>query len=619
MTTTTERKRALPTPPPGGPDPPEVLQSDSEPDEIKETPFDSAPDSLPAVPVASALAPIKNQIAKPRSAPKPKHFKYSSASGKGMQPNDFFAYWESLPADIKSQCKAYVYMNWPVIARPAPTKKNPKGTTHQIDMLPGEDVIRDEDDFLHRYSSGDFMIRLNEQVVKRGTIAMCTLRLRDTEQPPRVPDLNWLVREDPANASYINQLRLDSARLPWEGPAPEEEDEMAVNTAVTEQLTQTVERLTDKVISQAERRNEAPPQQTDPVAGKLASMNLDTIRESVTMGNGIIKDAMAQATAIAGKQADPIAMIAPLVALLKDLSPKPDSGSSDMIRLMMEQQAAHHKEMTTLLMEQVRQSREDAAAAKLQAHPAGAPGAAPGSLIEQVKSLGELWDVMSNLRGKGADAEDAAEALAGGGGKASALLQLVPLAGGLLNGIIGGVANAVYNYAVAARGIGEPAPPPAAAANPELGPGTAPAEAPKQNPAEIVLNQIRQPLTEALNQGKTGYEFAEDLISFTSSRGLYDQLHEVGKENLFILIQRFDAQLWAFLTSISSRANVFFDEFLGYDAWLATQPQEDEDENEPDEAEPIEAQEIPAEAVTSVSVATAPVAGPQPVQRPKRG
>ena len=86
------------------------------------------------------------------------------------------------------------------------------------------------------------------------------------------------------------------------------------------------------------------------------------------------------------------------------------------------------------------------------------------------------------------------------------------------------------------------------------------------------LVYIRQPLIDALNQDKNGYEFAGDLVQF-AGRGMYQRVLELGKENL-VKILATDKPLWAFLSSIPQRTNQFLDEFLTYDEWLSKQPAE---------------------------------------------
>jgi hypothetical protein len=519
---------------------------------------------------------------KPRIAPKPRHFKYSSSAGKGMQPNDFFAYWERLPADIKGQCKVYVYMNWPVIARPSPTKKNPSHTTHQLDMLAGEDVIHDEDEFLHRYSSGDFLIRLNEQVVQNKTICMCTLRLRDNEHPPHVPDLNWLDRDDPANTSYINQLRERGIQLPWESvpEMQEEEDEMAVNTAVVEQLGSTVERLADKVIAQGnqQKATEQPAQSIDTAAAKAS---MDLIKEGGSIAQKMVQDAVTRASEVAGKQGDPLELLTKLAGVLKAIMPpppQPDTSAMETFKLILAQQAEHHKTITTLLQSRIDHLETEATRMRTEAV-AGGPAHAP-TLADQLRGLLELKDSLASLLGHGEEGEPAA---GGGGGKAPTWLQF---AGPLLNGaaaIVGGFANAAYNAAVAKTGTGQPQAPPAAApANAEQpgAPGELPGAAQPEesvNPYIFILQNVRQPLMDALNNGLSGYTFAENMIEY-HGEGLYAAIKQLGKANLYTIIQRYDMALWTFLQTISQKANTFMDEFLDYENWAKQQEAEAEAE-----------------------------------------
>lgn len=161
----------------------------------------------------------------------------------------------------------YVYRKWPVVN--LPTGKQ------YIDKVAGEDWdVFDYEGLLRRYGSGQYQIRVNDQMTKdakgQNTVCLAMLNIRDMEDfPPIIKDMLTVDWNDPSTVSYIQYLQRHRIQVKGSGVAAlenipngidlnhesESRNEDAEMAAVTEKLL-------DRVFAQEDRareREQPPP------------------------------------------------------------------------------------------------------------------------------------------------------------------------------------------------------------------------------------------------------------------------------------------------------------------------------------------------------------------------
>lgn len=546
----------------------------------------------------SKIQPAKSDITP--HVPKLQHFKFSTDRPAGQRPNDFFRGWSKLAPDDQAQLVAYVYRSWPVIRIMSVDSKGNMKPSMQIAKIPGGRPVIDLDDMMHQFGGGDYTIRLNTD----HTIAHCTITgLRHNDHPPVIPDLNWLVMDDPANRSYIEMLRMRGVKLP--GSEQEQTDDMAQVQAL-ETMSQTVQGLTDKLIEQSERASDraaerapAPP----PDAGAQAQLKgMEVVTEAAKISNQMIQGAANSAREMQARTGDPMATLDKAADLINKLrgsekavtpstavdpmdtlnkaadlltklrGPDKPVAEDTTVKLLMQQLMDRQNELQKQLFQV--QNERILFAEKLAADKAAIPippAAAESSLAKMIREYKDLRDLINP--------EGEAEPAAKTGNKLVDLLPSLIQGGLLLASVIG---NAIFN----ARTQGPPVPPPqpqpglapelAAAAvaagainpapAPDPGAGSAPSEADRYT---MMLRQMEGPLLTSLNEGQSGDEFADTLIRW-AGRIPYDHLKGLGKDAILALLQTYQP-IWLQVTQIPQRFNQFLDEFLDYDEIMAAQ------------------------------------------------
>lgn len=560
-------------------------------------------------PVSATQTQDSGGQSKPKAPPKPPHFKYGSTYPSGQRPDNFFSYLHNLDPRYQDYMVLYVYRHWPVVRRFKPNDPKDKGTT-QIDKLTVGEAPHTLDDMLHRYGSGDYTILANDQVVLKKTITRCNITgLRDEHHPP-VVDLDTLVLTDPTNASYLKDLRLRGVHIPGD-PESQSQSEGEDMAAVTE-LTRTVENLTDKVVRVSERAMErqeqsAPPQAPLPVDADAAQKGMAIVAKGAEMAQGMIKSALDRASELTTKQADPLALLQAAVGFAEKIVPKPDGTMAEVIKMFSDREKLLTDHLFQLQAERIASTERQIEL--LRSQPA-AQSQAPGSVLnstpqtmpEMLRQLREVRGELKDILGVGGEEDK--------GDSGPGWVQHLPL---ILTGItvVGGmIANVIHNWAVARTGIGAPAAPPPPQMDPQTAeqlsasgvqvPGSVPGpvgvprqsggpgpQAPPPNVRtqsqpqsqeeimrgyHMLLSQLEHPLLDSLNQGDTGYDFAGKMIEW-QGRMVYDALREQGKDVLITIIRTYPP-IWNVVVTIPQRFDLYLDEFLSYDEWLANQPPE---------------------------------------------
>jgi hypothetical protein len=498
----------------------------------------------------------RQRLPKPLHFPRPPKFKCA--------PDQFFKYWRALPDECKNRSMVYVYSVWPVLnpmqaltadeQREVAAHKRRAPTTN-IDKPDAPFETDDwEAELLHRWGSGSLHFKLNDSGVSGNALfpakPVCMCDVKDLNQPDYPPVRDWRLLDmaHPSNQSLIVSLRAKGIRLPGDEELKmiaEEEDEMA-NVAA-------VEKLADTVVQMARdntRNNQQPPAAPAPpdVQGLAGAKAVESVAQGAKQGMEIIAEAVKTANEMQAKAQDPKEYIRDMREMVTMMQP-PTNGNSDLMAMMKMQHEQHMADVKAMREElAAERTRNQALLDKLISKPAEEPSKRPKSLIEELKSLSEMRDVLREFIGAGEDSDMPWYASA-----ALKALDIIP----------GAVTNFMHNVAVARTGQGQPEQPATEAEVVEAAPSL-PAPAQPTGPDALIidtLGKLKADIINALATGATGYDFAAALIHATKSEQLYGFLSGQGKAGLFTILQK-HKELWSETRPYAQRLEKFADEFL---------------------------------------------------------
>jgi hypothetical protein len=500
--------------------------------------------------------PPKHRERGPKHFPRPPKF--------DAKPDQFFKYWRGLPRECLDRCAVYVYATYPILDHTALLTNEQKELirlkklTKPKTNIAKPDAPFESDDWemeiLHRWGSGNYHFKLNDvgaEGIPAKQICMCNVTRLDNPDYPPVRDIRLIAMDHPDNQSYIAKLRLQGVQFPGDetqGTIQQEEDEMA-NVAA-------VEKLADTVVQMARdntRNNQQPQQAASPdVQGLAGAKAVESVAEGAKQGFAIMSEAIKKANEVQAKAADPKEYIKDLRDVAQMMQPpqQANNGNSDLLVMMKMQHETHLAEMKAMNERlATAETRNQALLDKLISRPADEPAKRPKSLIEELKSLTEMKDVLREFVGGGDGDSDMpwyAKALMQG-------LDVLP----------GAISNVMHNIAVARAGQGVPQAPPVDAepTEEELPAAIAP---PQPGPDAMIINALstlKAPIIQALATASPGYDFAAALIYETKNEQLYSFLSGQGKEGLFAILQKHQ-ELWAATRPYAARLEKFADEFL---------------------------------------------------------
>ena len=558
-----------PPPPPDGPEP------SKPPDPSSEPPDTASPDPGPS-PFKSAAAMAANPTtvagrAQPvEPLPKPVTF--------DMEPELFFKYWAALLPHEKERALIYPYRVWPVcdvtqtltdeeLAEIRQKKRSAPQTNLGKLHIPF-DPKQWKQEILHRFGSGDYHFKLNDihpQI--RRTVCMTTVvGLRDLDHYPPDINLRELVVSDPANKSYIRWAQLKGLKIPGVDGTYGEEDDMG-NEAIKSMMG-TVERLTDKLVNGADARATASTKNVDPLIHSSLRA-AEVVADAAKQGNAIIADSLKRSQEMQNKAADPQQYFKDVTDAARSMVPQNNGGAGFaeamgvFTTFMQMLQAQHTTSMqmyqaqTNMVIEELRGriKMSEAMIESARAKPAdtsqtpAAEAGKPRSLLAQVKEARELFDILTPA------------------GSDDGVPKWVPWAVRGAAVVMNGISSLVYNSKLQP---GQQAQPPAdlTALMDEGGGGTVEEPPPVQsiNEEENLMNFVKnleQPLLSALREGKTGTQFAAEVIIFQSDM-VYAWMCEQGDAKLIQYLQSYPP-LWSQLIKIPDRFTRFLEEFLDED------------------------------------------------------
>lgn len=547
--------------------------------------------------------------------PEPPHHMYKTGNPVGRRPSDAIRWVCRQPDWVKDRLIVYVYRRWPVIdlqaaSDPVPGGQDPK----YIEKRSGMDMFDSVDSLMKVWGSGDYTIRVNDTVTKKGTIAVIVLDgLRNPDYPPIIEDLRTLVMDDPANKTYIAQLRARGIPLPGDepqptGPTPEEiqrEQEEMATSQILDRVTEQNERLVEKLVDISQRKGkadeEARPRHMDSegeavrLISETARQTIDMVRQNI--GNPAQQVDMILAAAERMRPApgpDPMATITPLLQQMMERDRERDAQMAQLRDSMTMQQIEMMREQLKAFTVHTGRGAVDPATGNII--PTVNPAGPTSSLRQQIEEYRDLKALFA-----GEDEEDSGSKKSAGGGWTDHLpmiLQGLTMLGGI-------VATSLHNMAVARTGQGQPM-------NPQTAPGPQPGT-PNPSPAAPAgstedpmlqyyrfLDQIQEPLVAHLNNpDKDGVDFAEWLIgSRTDGYSFYCQLRDqAGTDNIMALFRSYPP-IWSKVGNNEPRLLAFIQEFMERDQRLAAEAAGEEME----EPEPAPAP-APAPAIRKRPVA----------------
>jgi hypothetical protein len=457
-----------------------------------------------------------------------------------------------------------------------------------------------EQRLLDEFGVGDYTIRLNDtrRPFEQATILHCekfATRRDYSNHPPdfKLSRLDW---DDPANGPYIKWAQSRGI-LPVEREYEKEQADMA-NEQIVSQLLNQNKQLTDQVISS---------KPVTPAPGPVLPP------KSENGDGGAMKAVVDLATAALNRPqpaipptSDPMVMVKGMVDIIKEIKPAPDTSATDLAKQVVAQAESANTRIYELQKDQMKDMRAELDRLRT---PATTPAAAPLTRRQILEDAVAEQALLKQYAGRGGSAAVEEEDKPG---KLATWLEaaepFVPVLQGIVAGIFGAInfgfqtwQTVSYNNAIGNGKTADPKPPTTMDRPPEPGKPIQPQGPPptpeQQAQAEqmpqllAAVSQIIGPLQRALNNSKTGDEFAESMIDFTSDgRADYDKVRNVAatlshmgmqvpgqpgveqfKNAAAYLFQQFPA-FWAKVGPLPT-FGVFLDEFYDYDK-IAAEKQE---------------------------------------------
>jgi len=517
----------------------------------------------------------------------------------------FIKYWQSLTPSMLTRARIHVYRKWPVIDRVLSGEKNQSIEIFQDDPALGKqakchyDVDNWQPQVLHEFGSGDYKYLLNEIGVS-GVIALCDfVSVRDIMFPPKLNPAE-VVKGDKMNADYIQGARDRGIKFPGDTGFESEKDK---ENDVAQAQAETIDRLTDKLITMADRPQPTPAARNTPDEN-AASRSLEVMAKAMEIGGNYIKTSQEQAMSLQGKQVDPIQMLTTLGGVMKEIMPRPKEGADPMVAMLMAQaeraearndalqRELRDREDRKIKEEKEWRQREEERHARDEErrdreYKERLEREKPKTLLEQLKEKNEIDELMGTgkKRKSGGDEEDEEKKES----TMDTILKYTPLVVSGLTTLVTLGANIVYNMRVKPGEQPQPVPTQAAAqVQAETmalasGQTVQQAAAAKQQQEQLnaFLQSIEGPfLAHFFGIDLNGYSFAEHIInSSVEGSMIYAQMKSGGKEALLQALSTYPP-IWMKVGGMQPDLQKFADEFLGYQEWKQALDEEDDEEDD---------------------------------------
>ena len=299
---------------------------------VENIPPEAAP-STPFDPPVENKQPDRSNI-----PPKPK---------RTLPPGEFFRYWASIPEREREEWfLVYVYRGLPKCDVTQTLNDNQLRMIAQQKMRKPEVNIDkltipiDPDNWQQqsseRYGAGDYGFRLNDQHPSvKTTICFTTvdgesggMEFRNWDSYPPVLKVEEVVLTEEINQPYLRWAKLKGIKFPGEpgsDPGPDEgqqeQDDMANAAPIVQDALKHAERMTDKVLEMANRKEQAPPPSPAAEAAARAQMGgIETVVEASKQGAKIMGDALKTAMESSIRNSDPSQRLKETIEMAKLLA-----------------------------------------------------------------------------------------------------------------------------------------------------------------------------------------------------------------------------------------------------------------------------------------------------------
>jgi hypothetical protein len=512
-------------------------------------------------------------------------------------------YWED--PELRPRIMIYGYQVYPIIdtrqtETPEQRMKHPRQLT-QVFKISGEEEPWTFEDFCRRVGYGSYRLKMNDQGLK-GTQQTWTeavfdqqYGINDWDKYPAMFDLNWLILDDPRNAPYVRMLR-NKNMLPMGGRTEEqeEEDEMATSSVVQE-LSGTVKDLAGEISRSADKRVEemkdrgTQNQRPVDIDQQAAVRGLDLVVKAGEMGAKIIDNAVSKSREVAAATANPVEMFDKALVWAEKMSTGKGNGTGSapalpaapdpLVTALLGEVTTLRNQLATNQENQIvamRQEVADLRKAK-ETPPAAVPPLDPFDFLK--KAMGSFKE----LRAEFGPEDSGAASMAGGMGKyerwmtlgTSLLAGAGDLAGKIAYGIAlgkSGAATAPANPGAAPGTVQQQQAAPSLPPGPPRPPLTPEQEAQMQtiNSYRPLVALVEAPLLRALDNARSGDEFAQSLIDFygaSAFRAIRDlgATPEERKQNVVVVLSNLSPRLRERMQQAPQQFEQFLDEFLGVD------------------------------------------------------
>lgn len=284
----------------------------------------------------------EKQPTTPRGYPPPPRF--------SLTPAEFCEYWESIPAEIRTQrILCYGYRLLPVCdvlqtmteqqILDIQKKKKKKPETNIAKLVDPIPAATWNQFMVENWGAGDYHLRLNDTnpSVKRTICQTMTNgegALRDWKSFPPDLDLAQVVLEDSRNKQYIRWANVNGIRFPKQAGIEEMKTEDGDEMAGVEVLADSNKKLTEQVISMAnDKRSNTPAD----VGSHAAERAVDVVAQASATAQRMIGEAIQTTQQLQAKTQDPAEHTKTVIEMARAIAPQNNGGDASIVQLMLKQ------------------------------------------------------------------------------------------------------------------------------------------------------------------------------------------------------------------------------------------------------------------------------------------
>jgi hypothetical protein len=495
----------------------------------------------------------------------------------------FWAYRKALPKEFHDRLVFFVYREWPRLdfyrnftqeqlaeMRAHKMRRPIKYIAKYTDIDPDDwrnHLLRYHGSGIYKILLNDSGVRGNKELVDGSQICSTTVELRDDEFSP-VVDLAVLDMADPANGSFINDLRMKGIALP--GDAPREDTEDMASSVAVEALAELAK---DRQKPQTETATVLSDLLKQSEARHIKDLELAEARHVRDMEALTKRLEKAEINALASKGPSTTQEVIEMArAIVPAPAPPPqDNKMADLLMQMLQSEktnrleelrlidARHAREMEAMNKRLEALDAREAARAAIPLPGAPAPSTGKGGPVDD---LLRLMDGAAKLRDKMDGLTESKET------PGPWWLEPAVEVGSKL---IDAVSTGIHNAAVLKTGAGAPAAPQTTTtqAVPTLQPGQIPQ--PQGDPEvmrmQMYARMLQNPMMEALQNHVPGHKFA-GWIMMQYGEPAYRALVEQGEQGLLKILQAAPDVWTALLPFGTPRLQQFITEALNEEAAL---------------------------------------------------